>query len=120
MDVGGAELIDHDVEGVVDMMIDATKNYAEPLSADRLFGWHAALFPTGRSGMRKIVVGAWRDDAHGPMQVVSGPVEKKRSTPRRRAPRFSTRRCRRFSIGQMTRRTRRILFSGPRSRICGS
>jgi Fic family protein len=78
MDVGGAEPIDHDVEGVVEMMIDATQKYAQPLSADRLFGWHAALFPTGRSGMRKIVVGAWRDDAHGPMQVVSGPVGKEK------------------------------------------
>lgn len=76
MDIGGAEPIDHSVEGVVDMMIDATKNYAQPLSADRLFGWHAALFPTGHSGIRKIVAGAWRDDAHGPMQVVSGPLGK--------------------------------------------
>src|SRR5262245_33390041 len=78
MDVGGAEPIDHNVEGVVEMMIDATKNYAQPLIADRLFGWHAALFPTGRSGMRKIVVGAWRDDANGPMQVVSGPLGKEK------------------------------------------
>ena len=50
------------------------ENYAEPLTDERLFGWQAALFPTGRSGMRKIIVGAWRDDASGPMQVVSGPV----------------------------------------------
>ena len=78
MDVGGAEPVDHSVEGVVEMMIDATKNYAQPLSGDRLFGWHAALFPTGRSGMRKILVGAWRDDAQGPMQVVSGPVGKEK------------------------------------------
>jgi len=56
----------------------ATKNHAQPLSADRLLGWHAALFPTGRSGMRKIVVGAWRDDARGPMQVVSGPFGKEK------------------------------------------
>jgi Fic family protein len=73
MDVGGAGPIDRGVEGVVEMILDATKNHAQPLSADRLLGWHAALFPTGRSGMRKIVVGAWRDDAQGPMQVVSGP-----------------------------------------------
>jgi len=78
MDVGGAERADRDVEGVVEMMLDATQNFAAPLSADRLFGWHAALFPTGRSGMRKLVVGAWRDDAHWPMQVVSGPVGKER------------------------------------------
>ena len=48
------------------MMLDATQHYAEPLTAERLFGWHAALFPTGRSGMRKITVGAWRDDKIGP------------------------------------------------------
>src|SRR5438552_2743745 len=69
MDVGGAEPIDRGVEGVVEMMMDATKNYAQPLSAGRLLGWHAALFPASRSGMRRIVVGAWRDDARGPMQV---------------------------------------------------
>jgi Fic family protein len=78
MDVGGAEPIDRGVEGVVEMMIDATRNYTQPLSADRLFGWHAALFPTSRSGMRKIVTGAWRDDAQGPMQVVSGPFGKEK------------------------------------------
>ncbi len=78
VDAGGAEPVDQDVEGVVEMMIDATKNYPQPLTADRLLGWHAALFPTGRSGMRKIVAGAWRDDAHGPMQVVSGPVGKQK------------------------------------------
>jgi len=78
MEVGGAEPIDHNVEGIVEMMIDATKNYAQPLSADRLFGWHAALFPTGHTGMRKIVIGAWRDDAKGPMQVVSGPLGKEK------------------------------------------
>ncbi|MEX1128579.1 MAG: Fic family protein [Vicinamibacterales bacterium] len=76
LDVGGAEAADRHVEGVVEMMLDATQNFDEALSADRLFGWHAALFPTGRSGMRKIVVGAWRDDARGSMQVVSGPVGK--------------------------------------------
>jgi Fic family protein len=74
MDVGGLPRADRDVEGVVEMMLDATQNFAVPLAADRLFGWHAALFPTGRSGMRTVVAGAWRDDARGPMQVVSGPV----------------------------------------------
>jgi Fic family protein len=78
MDVGGAEPVDRGIEGVVEMMLDATKNYAQPLTADRLFGWHAALFPTSRSGMRRIVVGAWRDDARGPMQVVSGPFGKEK------------------------------------------
>lgn len=74
MDIGGLVPADRDVEGVVEMMLDATQNYAEPLTAERLFGWHAALFPTGRSGLNRIAVGAWRDDATGPMQVVSGPI----------------------------------------------
>lgn len=65
---------DRNVEGVVEMMLDATRNFDKPLSAERLFAWHASLFPTGRSGMRRIQVGMWRDDRHGPMQVVSGPV----------------------------------------------
>jgi len=74
MDVGGSGTADRHIEGVVEMMLDATQNFDKPLDDDRLFGWHAALFPTGRSGMRKIISGAWRDDATGPMQVVSGPV----------------------------------------------
>src|SRR5205807_1678027 len=74
MDVGGLVPADRDVEGVVEMMLDTTTNYTQPLTADRLFGWHAALFPTGRSGLRKITVGNWRDDSSGPMQVVSGPI----------------------------------------------
>lgn len=76
MDIAGAVPADRNVEGVVEMMLDATQNYDKPLTADRLFGWHSALFPTGRSGMHRIVVGAWRDDARGPMQVVSGPIGK--------------------------------------------
>jgi Fic family protein len=78
IETAGMVAAERDVEGVVEMMLDATQNYAEPLSEDRLFAWHAALFPTGRSGMRKIIVGAWRDDNHGPMQVVSGPVGKEK------------------------------------------
>jgi Fic family protein len=78
MEVGALAPADRDVEGVVEMMLDATQRYAEPLTAARLFGWHAALFPSGRSGMRKIVVGAWRDDRTGPMQVVSGPMGRER------------------------------------------
>src|ERR1700730_16019849 len=74
MDVGGLGPADRDVEGVVGMMLDATTHYAQPLTADRLFGWHVALFPTGRSGLQKIPVGNWRDDKGGPMQVVSGPI----------------------------------------------
>ena len=74
LDIGGLVPTDQAVEGVVEMMLDATNNYASPLTTERLFGWHAALFPAGRSGMRKIRVGAWRDDHDGPMQVVSGPI----------------------------------------------
>ena len=76
IDVGGLVPADRGVEGVVEMMLDATGNYAAPLTTERLLDWHAAVFPTGRSGMRKIIVGAWRDDHDGPMQVVSGPVGK--------------------------------------------
>ena len=72
MDIAGLVPADRNVEGVVEMMLDATGNYDEPLTQDRLFAWHAALFPTGRSGMRIITVGDWRDDCDGPMQVVSG------------------------------------------------
>ncbi len=74
MDVGGLVRADRNVEGVVEMMLDATGNYTEALTEERLFAWHASLFPTGRSGMSKIRAGCWRDDRNGPMQVVSGPV----------------------------------------------
>ena len=63
---------DRNVEDVVEMMLDATQQYEQQLSADRLFGWHAALFPSGRGSMYKIVVGNWRKDETGPMKVVSG------------------------------------------------
>lgn len=72
MDISRLVSSDRHVDGVVEMMLDATQHNNQPLTAERLFGWHAALFPTGRSGMHKIVVGAWRDDSTGPMQVVSG------------------------------------------------
>jgi Fic family protein len=78
MDIGGLTQADRHVEGVVEMMLDATQRFEAPLTAERLFGWHAALFPAGRSGMSKIRVAAWRDDSAGPMQVVSGPVGKER------------------------------------------
>ncbi len=74
MEVAGLPPADRHVEGVVEMMLDATQNYQAPLTKERLFGWHAALFPTGRSDMRKITVGAWRTDEDGPMQVVSGAI----------------------------------------------
>ncbi|HEY5544314.1 MAG TPA: DUF4172 domain-containing protein, partial [Candidatus Binatia bacterium] len=71
MDIGALAPADRNVEGVVETILDATQNYNAPLTTARLFGWHAALFPTGYSGMRKIAVGRWRDDSRGPMQVVS-------------------------------------------------
>lgn len=78
LDIGGLPSADRNVEGIVEMMLDATQNYAQPLTDERLFGWHAALFPTGRSGRVPITVGGWRDDAFGRMQVVSGPIGKER------------------------------------------
>ncbi|WP_181159937.1 Fic family protein [Sandaracinobacter neustonicus] len=78
MDIAGLVPAERNVEGVVEMMLDATQNYSEPLTEERLFAWHASLFPTGRSGMTKIIVGGWRDDATGAMQVVSGPIGRER------------------------------------------
>jgi len=78
MDIGALKPTDRNIEGVVEMMLDAVGKHAEPLTVERLYSWHAALFPTGRSGMRKIKTGAWRDDSAGPIQVVSGPVGKER------------------------------------------
>lgn len=90
MEVAGLVPADRNVEGVVEMMLDATGNYAQPLDAARLFDWHAALFPTARSGMRKILVGSWRDDRDGPMQVKSGPLGKEtvhyQAPPAKRVP----------------------------------
>lgn len=67
-----------DVDGVVEMTLDATQHYARPLTPERLFAWHAALFPTGRSGLQRITVGAWRSEAAGAMQVVSGAAGKEK------------------------------------------
>ena len=78
VDIGALAPVDRHVEGVVDMVLDAAAQHAKPLTAERLFGWHAALFPTGRSGLSTIRTGAWRDDADGPMQVVSGPLGRQR------------------------------------------
>lgn len=71
--MGALAPADRRVDGVVDMVLDATTRFREPLTAARLFRWHAALFPTGRSGMEALRVGKWRNDANGPMRVVSGP-----------------------------------------------
>lgn len=78
MDISGLVPSDRHVDGVVEMMLDATQQNEKPLTKERLFDWHAALFPTGRSGMYKIIVGTWRDDSTGPMQVVSGAMGKER------------------------------------------
>ncbi|WP_211240560.1 Fic family protein [Adhaeribacter aquaticus] len=79
MEVAGLVPSDRNVDGVVEMMLDATQRYADELSEDRLFNWHAALFPTGRSGMYKIVVGNWRNNTKDdPMQVVSGAMGRER------------------------------------------
>jgi Fic family protein len=74
MEISGLVPSDRNVDGVVEMMLDATQHFDQPVTAERLFGWHAALFPTGRNGVYKIIVGDWRNDAQGPMQVVSGPI----------------------------------------------
>jgi len=74
LDIGALAPSDRHVDGVVDVVLDATRNFDQALSPERLFGWHAALFPTGYSGRMRITVAAWRTDASGPMQVVSGPV----------------------------------------------
>jgi Fic family protein len=76
MDIGALKPADRDVEGIVEMMLDATRHYNQPLTDERFFSWHASLFPTGRSGMTKIRAGAWRNDSTGPMEVVSGPTGK--------------------------------------------
>lgn len=75
LDIGGLVQSDRQVDGIVEMMLDATQNFLQPLSADRLFAWHSLLFPAGRSGLHKIVTGRWRDNnPSDPMQVVSGPM----------------------------------------------
>ena len=73
IDIAGLVPASRDVEGIVEMMLDATQQFLKPLTKDRLFDWHATLFPTGRSGMHRISVGSWRTLDAGPMQVVSGP-----------------------------------------------
>lgn len=78
MELSGLVPSDRHVDGVVDMMLDATQNFEKPLSEERLYGWQAALFPTGRSGLSKITVGAWRTGERGPMQVISGAFGKEK------------------------------------------
>ncbi len=78
VDIGALAPVDRHVEGVVEMMLDATLRCGDAVTPERLFGWHAALFPTGYSGMSRIAVGKWRDDSRGPMQVISGPIGRQR------------------------------------------
>ncbi|MDO4683824.1 MAG: Fic family protein [Lautropia sp.] len=78
VDIGALAPVDRHVEGVVEMVLDATANCQAPVTPERLFGWHAALFPTGYSGLSRIRIGGWRDDARGAMQVVSGPIGRQR------------------------------------------
>ena len=74
LEVGGLQPADRHIEGVVEMILDATRRYDQPLTSDRIFAWHSSLFPAEHSAMRRIQVGRWRDDSTGPMQVVSGPL----------------------------------------------
>ncbi len=78
VDIGALAPVDRHIEGMVEVVLDATANYKMPITAARLFAWHAALFPTGYSGLSKITIGQWRDDVAGPMQVVSGPIGRQR------------------------------------------
>jgi Fic family protein len=78
MDIGGLKTADRIVEGIVEMTLDATSNCKQPLTQERLFRWHASLFPKGRSGMTRIKAETWREDKAGPMEVISGPVGKER------------------------------------------
>jgi Fic family protein len=78
IEIAGAIPADRNVDGVVEMMLDATQNFAQPLTQGRLFGWHAALFPNGYGGIHPIRVAAWRDDSKGAMQVISGPISRER------------------------------------------
>ncbi len=77
-DAGLKEIRDQKAEGLVEILLDATVNYSKKMTPERIWGWHAALFPTGYSGMVKISVGQWRDDFKGPMQVISGPIGKEK------------------------------------------
>jgi len=78
IDIGALKPADRNVEGVVEMMLDASRSFDQPLTAERLFTWHSSLFPTGRSGFTELRIGAWRDDSTGVMEVVSGPIGNQR------------------------------------------
>ena len=122
MSAGGVSVVDRTADGVVDMVLDATQHHDRTLSPERLRGWHAALFPTGYSGVRKITVADWRADRDGPMRVVSGAMGRERvhfeAPP---AERVATEmdRLRPWSP-QRTRRLKPSTGSGPRKRSATS
>ena len=78
IELANEEQYDYNIEGIVDMVFDATYKSNEPITEQRLFGWHNALFPNGMSGLYKIKTATWRDDSTGPMQVVSGALGKEK------------------------------------------
>ena len=78
LEISGLVNSERNVDGIVDLMLDAITNYDKELSKERLFSWHASIFPEGRSGMYNIKAGSWRDDSTGPMQVVSGALGKEK------------------------------------------
>ena len=78
IDIGNSVATRRAVEGIVEVMLDATRQQAQPLTKERLFSWHAAIFPTGWSGLRRITVGNWRTESAGTMRVVSGRIERER------------------------------------------
>lgn len=78
MEISGLVPSDRNVDGVVELMLDATLRFDQSLTEDRLYGWQSALFPTGRSGMFKITVGTWRTGQNGPMRVISGAIGKEK------------------------------------------
>ena len=99
IDIAGLPSAGRDVEGVVEMMLDATGKFGEPLTKERLFAWHASLFPTGRSGMTEIAVGKWRPEEAGETEVGSGPIGRERVHFRARKPSGSIRTWSDFSNG---------------------
>ncbi|WP_067673926.1 Fic family protein [Nocardia miyunensis] len=78
VDIGAVMPADRHIDGVVEMVLDATVHHEQPVTSERLFGWHAGLFPTGYSGISRVRIGGWRTDENGPMEVVSGPYGRQR------------------------------------------
>ncbi len=119
VDIGALAPADRHVDGVVDMVLDATQRFAEPLSAERLFGWHAALFPAGYSGRLRIQTGAWRNDAAGPMQSSPAPSGARQCITKHHPLPACPRKPPRSSTGSTTPCPRAIPSCMPGWRICG-